>query len=395
VGIKNNGDAGTCVLTITAGSLTYTRTVIFLGNVETITISGPTYMATDAGQVAGFNDALTVVCKDEAGTVHGDGGGTAASYTDGAMNDCDDDALSFIVTNSIGVNLGFLDAADEADGAAAALSSTIVAKTFSDLHLYQNVATAGFSDADDTFSVADDGNWDIPNDLCAEDEEGLTRNIKVTDGALVQSNTITVTCVADAIKITGMTALATGTSGSATSGKNGQTIKVRVTAEDGYGRPAGAGATFSFTATKSVSSISAGTAASFSNGAATLTITLGTTSGAQYVIYSATDSDQVTTGAQAFAQKLSFTVTNDADVLSDYLLTKRGAKVTGSNFAARATVKVEVENASKGTVKVYTRRANAAGKVVYTVAGRGTFYVTMYTGAAGSEVLSNTVSVRR
>jgi hypothetical protein len=33
--------------------------------------------------------------------------------------------------------------------------------------------------------------------------------------------------------------------------------------------------------------------------------------------------------------------------------------------------------------------------VVYTIAGRGTFYVTMYTGAAGAEVLSNTVTVRR
>jgi hypothetical protein len=113
------------------------------------------------------------------------------------------------------------------------------------------------------------------------------------------------------------------------------------------------------------------------------------------VLYSATDGDQVTTGAQAFAQKISFTVTNSADSLSDYVLTKSGAKVTGSNFSARATVKVEVENASKGTVKVYTRKANAAGTVVYTVAGRGTFYVTMYTGAAGAEVLSNTVTVKR
>jgi uncharacterized protein (UPF0333 family) len=82
-------------------------------------------------------------------------------------------------------------------------------------------------------------------------------------------------------------------------------------------------------------------------------------------------------------------------VLADYALTKSGAKVTGSNFASRATVKIEVENASKGTVKVYTRKANAAGQVVYTVVGRGTFYVTMYTGAAGAEVLSNTVTVKR
>jgi hypothetical protein len=110
---------------------------------------------------------------------------------------------------------------------------------------------------------------------------------------------------------------------------------------------------------------------------------------------SATDADQVTLGAQGFSEKISFTVTNQVDALVDYVLTKSGAKVTGSNFASRATVKIEVENASKGTVKVYSRKANAAGKVVYTVAGRGTFYVTMYTGAAGAEVLSNTVTVKR
>jgi len=196
------------------------------------------------------------------------------------------------------------------------------------------------------------------------------------------------------VKVTNLTALATGTSGSATSGANGQTIKVSVAATDGYGRPAGTGAKFTFTTVATGGGSSTATA-SFGGGSATLTITLGTTSGAQYVIYSATDGDQVTTGAQAFAQKISFTVSNAADALVDYALTKSGAKVTGSNFAARATVKVEVENASKGTVKVYTRKANAAGKVIYTIAGRGTFYVTMYTGAAGAEVLSNTVTVKR
>ena len=45
--------------------------------------------------------------------------------------------------------------------------------------------------------------------------------------------------------------------------------------------------------------------------------------------------------------------------------------------------------------RVYTRRAGPLGKVIYTIAGRGTFYVTMYTGAAGAEVLSNTVTVKR
>ena len=393
--ITNDGDAGSCALTVSVGSyLTYSRTVKFVGGIDSITISGPSHMVSAASQVAAFNDGLSVECKDDAGTVLGDGGGLSTSYTDGDMNDCDATGLSVAVTDGNNVVLsGYADAADEGVGAVAALSSTIGALTFTDGHLYQNVATAGFADTDDTFSVADDGYWDIPADMCATAQQNESRKITFKAG-LVSSNQLTVKCVYNKVKITSLTALATGTSGSATSGANGQTIKVSVAATDGYGNPAGTGSSFTFTTVATGGSSSTATA-SFGGGSATLTITLGTTSGAQYVVYSATDSDTVTTGAQAFAQKVSFTVSNSGDALVDYALTKSGAKVTGSNFASRATVKIEVENASKGTVKVYTRKANAAGNVVYTVVGRGTFYVTMYTGAAGAEVLSNTVTVKR
>jgi hypothetical protein len=392
--ITGDGDAGRTTVTVTVGSLTYTRTVIFLGDVDSITLSGPTHMATVGAERAAFFDALGVVCKDEAGTVIGDGGGLATSYTDGDLGACIDTAISFeVLDGALNVTSTYSD-----DSSNSAATETTQAYEFNDEHIFidsvaPGAGTGTFSDLVDDFSVAQDGNWSIPWELCQDGDEGETRKITAKVG-IEASNQVTITCVENKVKITSLTALATGTSGSATSGANGQTIKVSVAATDGYGRPAGSGSSFTFTTTATGGSTSTSTA-SFGGGSATLTITLGTTSGAQYVLYSATDGDQVTTGAQAFAQKISFTVTNSADSLSDYVLTKSGAKVTGSNFSARATVKVEVENASKGTVKVYTRKANAAGKVVYTIAGRGTFYVTMYTGAAGAEVLSNTVTVRR
>jgi hypothetical protein len=359
-----------------------------LGGIDTVTVSGPTHMTTDDSNTdTAFHDGLGVICKDDAGNQIGDGGGqaadgeTAAYHLDGNPGACIDDNLTFVVTEGDGSPVAVT---DDSSGDAIIGTAARVAGEFSDENNGAAVATS---------SEAENNYWDIPSAVCAVGSEGETRSIKVTSG-LVESNTITLTCVKNKVKITSLTALATGTSGSATSGANGQTIKVSVAATDGYGRPAGTGSSFTFTTVGTGGSTSTATA-SFAGGSATLTLTLGATSGAQYVIYSATDGDQVTTGSQAFAQKISFTVSNSSDVLADYALTKSGAKVTGSNFASRATVKIEVENASKGTVKVYTRKANAAGKVVYTVVGRGTFYVTMYTGAAGAEVLSNTVTVKR
>ena len=389
--ILGDGDAGSATVTVTSGNVTFTRTVKFLGAVDSITIAGPTHMTTnDSNTDVAFQDGLSVVCKDDAGNVIGDGGGEAADYETGAYSldgdrgACSSANLSFSVKDSVGASVATF--GDDDTGGALILTAARVASEFSDENNGATIATA---------SEAKNGYWDIPAAVCAEGKEGATRKIMVSYAALLEdSNEITVTCVANKVKVTSLTALATGTSGSATSGANGQTIKVSVAATDGNGRPAGTGSSFTFTTVGTGGSTS-GATASFGGGSATLTITLGTTSGAQYVIYSATDGDQVTTGAQAFAQKISFTVSNSGDALVDYALTKSGAKVTGSNFASRATVKVEVENASKGTVKVYTRKANAAGKVIYTIAGRGTFYVTMYTGAAGAEVLSNTVTVKR
>jgi hypothetical protein len=384
----SDGTPGLATITITTGPLSYVRNIMVLGSMTSIVLSAPTHMTSDDSNTdSNFYDAVGVICKDLAGNQIGDGGGeaqdgeTAAYQLDGDPGSCIDTNLAFTVLEGNGAAVAVT---DDSSGAALIAAADRVAGEFSDEA--NGTLAAG--------SEAENGYWDIPSAVCAAGEAGDTRTIKVTNG-LVESNTVTLTCVANKVSITSLTALATGTSGSATGGANGQTIKVSVAATDGSGRPAGLGSGFTFTATRSDATATAGTAVSFAGGTATLTITLGTNSGAQYVIYSATDANTATTGAQAFAQKISYTGTNGGDVLSDYILTKSGGKVTGSNFSSRATVKVEVENASKGTVKVYTRKANAAGKVVYTLVGRGTFYVTMYTGAAGAEVLSNTVTVRR
>ena len=382
----SDGTAGTAKIVITRGPLVETRNLIVQGSVASIVIDAPGNMVSDGGlENDAFWEGLSVTCKDSAGNVYGDGGGiaqdgaTAAYQIDGVNIGCGSAALAFTV----------LDGADSSAGTYTDLSTTGTL-------VVDHVAGQFTDDATGTVaagSEAHNGYWDIPASVCAADTEGLTRKIKVTAG-LINSNTETLTCVANAVKITGVTVLTTGTSGSATGGAVGQTIKYSVTATDGYGRAAGVGASFTFTTTNSWTT--AGTAViSFNNGTGTGSITLPANSGAQYRVLSATDADQVTSGAQGFSQKISFTVTNAVDALVDYVITAVKSKVTGSNFAAKATVKVEVENATKGTVKVYTRKANAAGQVVYTVAGRGTFYVTMYTGAAGAEVLSNTVTVKR
>ena len=393
--LLGDGDSGVATLTITSGSWSVTRTVRFLGGVDSITISGPTHMTTnDSNTDVAFQDGLSVVCKDDAGTVIGDGGGVAADYEtggyslDGDRGACSSANLSFSVKDSVGASVGTF--ADDDTGAALILTAARVASEFSDENNGATIATA---------SEAKNGYWDIPAAVCAEGKEGATRTITVSIAALLEdSNVITVTCVANKVKITSLTALATGTSGSATSGANGQTIKVSAAATDGYGRPAGTGSSFTFTATKSNAdaSFAAGASASFGAGTATLTITLGTTSGAQYVIYSATDSDGVTSGSQAFAQKISFTVSNGADALTARTISvgTKGIVVTASGFAAGSVVKFEVENAATGVVRTYSRKANASGVATWKNATNALKYVTAYP-AADTSAITETIEVKR
>jgi len=197
----NDGDAGTSVMTVTVGSLTFTRTIVWLGGLDSITLSGPSHMAATGAERAGFLDALGVVCKDEAGTIIGDGGGLSTSYTDGNLGACIDTALSFeVLDGTQDVTATYGD-----DSSNDAVTETTVPYEFNDEHIYIDSlapgAGAAFSDTADDFSVAQDGNWSIPWELCQAGDEGETRTINAKVGVL-ESNTVTITCVKNKVKIT-------------------------------------------------------------------------------------------------------------------------------------------------------------------------------------------------
>jgi hypothetical protein len=402
--LNDGATLGIGTVTFTMGAVTKSYDFGFHGTLSSLSLSGPAEIpAGDHDELRqAWGDAFALVAKDAYGTRLDNGGGLAADVaTDG------------------GVETGYFDGADEMDSPVFAVidqASVSIAVTDSQgaEDAYDGIAVGALEFADDlvydlsaagtiddfAISEAEDNAYNVPLGLCGEDEEGETRSITATIGTLT-SNAIKVTCVSDTVKIISMTALATGTSGSATSGKNGQTIKVQVVAEDGMGNPAGAGAYFAFTATKSDANATAGTtigafasAVQFSAGKATLTITLGANSGSQYVIYSAVDGNEYTTAKEAFAQKISFTVTNDADAFTALSISvgPKGRVVTASGFNAGETVVFEVENARTGVVRQYNRKANASGVATW---GNATGVLKYVTAIDSDDNLTDTISVRR
>jgi hypothetical protein len=396
---------GSGVITITIGNLSKTYKFGIIGSLKTLSLSAPAYIPAVANGDElrdAWGDAFVLTAKDAAGTVLGDGGGTAADVTedDGDAGDGDGTGYSDGDINMTAADFAVLDengsamtvTTSEGDEDDAADDLSLGALEFAD-------DLVKYIDADSAllnYAVSEMHNnaYNVPVDLCGEDDEGETRTVSATSGT-VTSNKVVVTCVSDDVKIVSMTALATGTAGSATAGKNGQTIKVEVVAQDGMGNPAGAGAAFTFTVTKSDATTTAsGAISSFSGGKATLTITLGTASGSQYVIYSATDSNSYTTAKEAFAQKVSYTVTNDADALTALSISTgpKGRVVTASGFNAGELVKFEVENALTGVVRTYNRKANASGVATWRNATAALKYVTAID---SDDNLTDTISVKR
>jgi hypothetical protein len=396
---------GTGTITLSVGNITKTYKFGIIGTLASLKLSAPAYIPAVANGDTlrdAWGDAFVLEGTDAKGTVLGDGGGLAADVTEDDDDAGDGDgtgysdgdikmtAADFKVLDENGADMGVTTSEGDEDDAADDLS--LGALEFAD----DLVKYIDADDATDNYAVSEMNNnaYNVPVDLCGEDEEGLTRKVSATSGT-VTSNTVTVTCVSDDVKIISMTALATGTSGSATSGKNGQTIKVEVVAQDGMGNPAGAGASFTFTVQMSDAATTAGGAiSSFTAGKATLTITLGSASGSQYVIYSATDSNSYTTAKEAFAQKVSYTVTNDADALTALSIStgRKGRVVTASGFNAGELVKFEVENALTGVVRTYNRKANASGVAKWRNATAALKYVTAID---SDDNLTDTISVKR
>jgi hypothetical protein len=402
--LNDGATLGIGTVTFTMGAVTKSYDFGFHGTLSSLSLSGPAQIpAGDHEELRqAWGDAFALVAKDAYGTRLDNGGGLAADVeTDGAaetgyFDGADEmDSPVFAVIDQASVSLAVTDS----QGAEDAYDALAVgALEFADDLVY-DLSAAGTT-SDFAISEAEDNAYNVPLGLCGEDEEGETRSITATIGTLT-SNAVKVTCVSDTVKIISMTALATGTSGSATSGKNGQTIKVQVVAEDGMGNPAGAGASFAFTATKSDANATAGatigafaSAVQFSAGTATLTITLGANSGSQYVIYSAVDGNEYTTAKEAFAQKISFTVTNDADAFTALSISvgPKGRVVTASGFNAGETVVFEVENAGTGVVRQYNRKANASGVATWRNATGVLKYVTAID---SDDNLTDTISVRR
>ena len=417
VAIDDDGTMYVCVLsdgteslpftlTVTVGSLSYTRKIGVVGEIATLALAGPASVASlghdnmvDAAQWAEeYADQYVVTAKDAAGNIIGNGGGDPlALKADGVevvasrsgFNNSDEDGdngnaepdtdFDFAVTDGNGVSLSFgtddeywymksnmtggSHDTDDWDGA------------FVDAKVYAGTRYGADALGDENYVVANPGDlaFNVPSDLCDAGDEGEVRKIKVVDDTgTISSNTVTTTCVNDAVKLSGFTA-------SATSAVKNGSVTFTFSATDGEGRPVGIGAAAGITVTPSWEAASAATL-SFYGATASLKYTMDVNSGSHFLIFSRTDNDPATTGNQTWSEKYTVSVTNAADAFtapSFYKSTVVKARAVAIfPGAAGKTITFTVENARTGVVRTYYRKANADGKAWYTIAARGTYYVT-------------------
>ncbi|MGI9095799.1 MAG: hypothetical protein ACR2JL_00555, partial [Candidatus Limnocylindrus sp.] len=254
-------------LTVTVGSLTYTRKIGFIGAVASLALTGPSAIAsvgTDAldADYDGitpevWGDAFVVVAKDSAGNIIGNGGGEPMAYdSNGNVKDTKRDYCNSAIADTWGCwnwaanwiddtehdgNMGqagashwVLDTGDDdgkgisfvvADGAGISLSQFTTNEDGSDSYAdscdeitdeyYTDFNDEGceVSDGADSYAFAEPANgaYNVPGGLCDENSAGETRKIHVVDNAtgVVSSNTITVACVEYDVKLTDVTASGT------------------------------------------------------------------------------------------------------------------------------------------------------------------------------------------
>jgi len=388
-------------LTVTVGSLTYTRSIGVVGGIATLSLVGPASIATigsdvlsDDGYSEAFADAFVVTAKDSAGNIIGNGGGSYAGlkannepasgadpnhhsiadqWMEGAVGGTDYD---FVVTDGNNLPLAFT--TDGTSSLYEKLSDGGTDGEFEDI----KIKAGTDSEMGENYIVSnpEDGAYNVPSDFCDSGDEGLTRKTKVTDPTgTISSNVVTTTCVNDAVKLSGFTA-------SATSAVKNASVTFTFTATDGAGRPVGIGAAAGITVTPSWEAASAATL-SFSGATASLRYTMDVNSGSHFLIFSRTDNDPITSGNQTWSEKYTVSVTNAADAFtapSFYKSTAVKARAVAIfPAAAGKTITFTVENANTGVVRTYYRKANADGKAWYTIVARGTFFVTaLYNGEA-------------
>jgi hypothetical protein len=361
VNIKHPGADKGCKAAVTVtesatGTVLHTFTIGFLGETATLTLSGPSYMASDLGVNTDLDQQITVVAKDSAGiTIPGD----FANPT-------------FTVTDELGADIN---------------------ETFVD------TAANGGTLSDNVF--------DLGFEVCVAGKEGKTRTIYAEGETLVatgkaKSNTLTITC-------TGKIAYVSAIAFEKTSYYPSEVGTVNFTLKDSDGRVAGVGsyrvntgfaisnspATGGSPTTEPATALAAGGNGILvaEDGAYEWSYTMGTAAGVAGFLFDIVDNDGATAGNQQGLFTVKTVVTAAFAAVSDATISAGPKKlVATATFGAAAGKKVAfvLENAS-GVTKTYYRKANASGVAKYTIALRGTW--TVY--ATFGDEITDTVTLRK
>ena len=255
------------------------------------------------------------------------------------------------------------------------------------------------------------GWYQADNALCPSGAEDKTATMQVThvnaSGATIKSNSMTFTCGADKDSALYVRSLAFETA----SPKPGEAIELYVYLEDYYGVLAGAGdladggdVTVDFTGGTNLmasdgycSADAEETEEAWDDATGIIDDTECATDGEGRIVLDVKASTTIATRLVASDPDSSATASAYVSESAAGTLVKVAGKAqVKATFADQGgrTIKFEVENANTGVIRVYSRRASAAGVATYTIARRGTYYVTAYL-ASDDSTLTETVTVKK
>jgi hypothetical protein len=341
------------------GTVLHTFSIGFLGETASLTLSGPSYLASNLVDDSDLEDQITVLAKDAAGIT------IPATFAN----------PTFTVTDDVAADIN---------------------ETFVDTN-----ANGG---------TADDNIFDLDNAVCANGKEAKARTIYAEGETLVatgktKSNTLTITCTG---KLAYVSAIAFGKASYYPS----EVGTVTFTMKDSAGRVAGVGSYMGnggFAIANSPAALAGGSATTepattivsatlagilvVEDGVYEWSYTMGTAAGVAGFLFDITDNDGATAGSQQGLFTVKTVVTAAFAAVSDATLTAGPKKlVATATFGAAAGKKVAfvLENAS-GVTKTYYRKANASGVATYTLALRGTW--TVY--ATYGDEITDTVTLRK
>jgi len=389
VAVDHPGAAYGCKATVTlthlsSGKVIDTWSLGFLGETDSLTLTGPSHVAANLASNEDMEDQLVVVAKDSNGI---EIPGTFADHTFTAL-DADGVALTITPTDTPDT--------DADDGGGGTVGNAEEGGT-ADNNKYGFLATG----------------------LCPASSEGKVRTIYVEGETRAvaltkaKSNTISVTCTG---KLAYVSAIAFGK----TSYYPSESATVTLTMKDSAGRTAGVGSYMANTGFAISNSPATGGSATTepatyidsldandnagadagekgilvsTAGTAEWSYTMGTAAGVAGFLFDIADNDGATTGSQQGLFTVKTVVTAAFAAVSDATISAGPKKlVATATFGAAAGKKVAfvLENAS-GVTKTYYRKANASGVAKYTIALRGTW--TVY--ATFGDEITDTVTLRK